>query len=127
MDPIKETQKKYGTRAMALAIVVAMGLIVVGAKAAGKGLVLGTLFSIINFVLIGSTLPWLMGREKRATLLVSFASRLIRYALLAVPLVLAIQFDQFDLITAVIGIFMVQLVILLDYFPLPLGQKRTSG
>jgi len=111
---------------MMAAIILAMGLIVMGEKTAGKGLVLGTLFSVINFVLLGRTLPRILGRAKRTTLLISLGSRLFRYALLAIPLILAIKLDLFNLATVLIGIFMVQLMILLDYLPLQVGQKRTS-
>jgi predicted lysophospholipase L1 biosynthesis ABC-type transport system permease subunit len=127
MEAIKQTQKKYGTRAMTLAIVLALGLIIMGEKAAGKGLVLGALFSVINFVLIGSTLPQTVGREKRTAIFISFASLLLRYTLLAIPLILAIKLDQFNIITVIVGIFMIQLIILLDRLPIPLGQKRASS
>ena len=50
MASIRETQKRYGTRAMILAICVALIAIVFGYRPFGKGLVLGTLFSIINFI-----------------------------------------------------------------------------
>jgi len=124
MKTIRQTQKKYGTRAMAVAIILAMGLIIIGEKAAGKGLVLGALFSVINFVLIGQALPRTVGYGKRATIFISLVSMILRYALLAVPLILAIKLDQFNLITVLIGIFMVQLMILLDHLPIPLGQNR---
>jgi hypothetical protein len=127
METINQTQKKYGGRAMTVAIILAMGLIVMGEKTAGKGLVLGTLFSVINFVLLGRTLPRILGRAKRATLLISLGSRLFRYALLTIPVILAIKLDLFNLAAVLIGIFMVQLMILLDYLPLQVGQKRTSS
>ena len=38
-------------------IILALAIIVTGQTALGKGLVLGTLFSVINFVLLGETLP----------------------------------------------------------------------
>ncbi|RTZ96397.1 MAG: hypothetical protein DSY90_10835 [Deltaproteobacteria bacterium] len=127
METIKQTQKKYGSRAMSLAIIVAMGLIVLGEKAAGKGLILGTLFSVVNFILIGATLPRTVGHKKRAAILISFVSLLLRYALLAIPIVLAIKLDQINIFTVIIGIFMIQLMILVDHLPLPLGQKRASS
>ena len=124
METIKQTQKKYGTRAMTVAIILAVGLIVIGEKAAGKGLVLGALFSVINFVLIGLTLPRTVGHGKRASIFISLASLLLRYTLLAIPLIMAIKLDQFNLITVLIGIFMIQLMILVDHLPIPLGQNR---
>ncbi len=109
---------------MTVAIILAVGLIVIGEKAAGKGLVLGALFSVINFVLIGLTLPRTVGHGKRASILISLVSLLLRYTLLAIPLILAIKLDPLNLITVLIGIFMIQLMILLDHLPIPLGQTR---
>ena len=115
MESINQTQKKYGSRAMILAIIAAFILILAGLKPVGKGLMLGTLFSVINFVLIGQTLPLRLSQTKRKTFILSLGSILFRYALLAVPLIVAIKFEQFDLPAAIFGIFMIQLVILADH------------
>ena len=45
----------------------------------------------------------------------SLFALLVRYVLLAVPLVLAVQSERFNLPATVVGIFMVQLVILLEH------------
>ena len=100
---------------MIIAIIAAFIFILAGLKPVGKGLVLGTIFSVINFVLIGQTLPLRLSQTKRKTFFLSLGSIFFRYALLAVPLILAIKFDQFDLPAAIFGIFMIQLVILADY------------
>ena len=115
MESVSQTQKKYGSRAMIIAIIAAFIFILAGLKPVGKGLVLGTIFSVINFVLIGQTLPLRLSQTKRKTFVLSLGSIFFRYALLAVPLILAIKFDQFDLPAAIFGIFMIQLVILADY------------
>jgi hypothetical protein len=115
MESVSQTQKKYGSRAMVAAIVVALILILAGLKPAGKGLVLGTIFSVINFVLIGHTIPLKISQTKRKTFFISLGSIFFRYALMAVPLIVAVKFEQFDLPAAVFGIFMIQLVILADY------------
>jgi hypothetical protein len=90
-------------------------LILAGLKPVGKGLVLGSIFSVINFVLIGQTLPMRLSQTRRKTFLLSLGSIVFRYALLAVPLIVAVKFEQFDLPAAIFGIFMIQLVILADY------------
>ena len=112
---------------MLMAIVLAVGLIFLGEKAAGKGLVLGALFSVINFVLIGQTLPQRLGHGKRAAMFISMGSLLLRYVLLAVPVILAIKLDQFSLITVLIGIFMVQVVILLEHLHLAFRRGHASS
>lgn len=112
---------------MFVAIVIAMVLIVMGEKAAGKGLVLGALFSVINFVLMGQTIPQALGRGKRASTLISLASLVLRYAILAIPLIAAVKFDQVSLTTVIIGLFAIQLVILWDHVHLSLTQKQASS
>jgi hypothetical protein len=113
---IRETQKKYCSLALVTAIIIGFFLIIAGQSSLGKGLILGTLFSSINFALMGEVLPHKVGKSRGKTYLISLGSIVSRYVLLAVPIVLGIKFpDRFDLITVIIGIFMVQLVILWDY------------
>ena len=83
MESVSQTQKKYGSRAMVVAIVVSFILILAGLKSVGKGLILGTIFSVINFVLIGQTLPLRLSQTKRKTFILSLGSIFFRYALLA--------------------------------------------
>jgi hypothetical protein len=86
-------------------------------KLVGKGLILGTLFSILNFVLMGETLPDRMDLSARKTFAKALGSILFRYALLAIPFVAAIKKpDMFNLFAVLIGVFMVQIMILLDHF-----------
>jgi hypothetical protein len=35
---------------------------------------------------------------------------------MAIPIVVAVKFDQFDLVAAIIGLFMIQYAILADHF-----------
>jgi len=114
MEAVRETQKKFGSRAMITAIALGFVLILVGFKPVGKGLVLGTIFSILNFVLIGELLPMQLDRSKRKTFLFSLSSILIRYVLLAIPLVVAFYYEQFNIGGVIAGLFMIQLVILTD-------------
>jgi hypothetical protein len=113
---IRETQKKYCSLSLVAAIIVGFFLIIAGQSTVGKGLILGTLFSSINFALMGEVLPHKVGKSRRKTYLISFGSIISRYVLLAIPIILGIKFPhRFNLIAVIIGIFMVQLVILLDY------------
>ncbi len=99
---------------MIVAIVIAFMLILIDLKPVAKGLVLGTIFSVINFVLIGQTLPMRLSKSKRGAFLISLTSIVFRYAILAIPLVVAVKFEQFELPAAILGIFMVQLTILAE-------------
>ena len=52
MNEIRQVQKQYCSQAMLLAIAASVVFLAIGAKPVSKGLLLGTLFSILNFILI---------------------------------------------------------------------------
>ena len=113
---IKATQKKYCSRALLTAIIFGLPFILGGYAPIGKGLILGSLFSIINFILIGETLPMKIGQGSPKKLFaISMGSIGVRFGLLAIPIVMAVKLDQFHLVATVIGIFMVQLAIVSDH------------
>ncbi len=116
MEAIRKTQKKYGSRAMALAVVIGLLFILLGYKPVGKGLVLGALFSVINFILIGQTLPSRLLRSKRKTFIFATGSIVGRYILLAIPIIVAVKFSDFELVSTIAGIFMIQFVIIGEQF-----------
>jgi hypothetical protein len=124
MESVKQTQKKYGSRAIWIAIAVGFVFFLAGYKPIGKGLVLGTIFSVINFVLIGQALPLRIGHTKGKTFFVSLGSIFCRYVLMAIPLVVAVKFEQIDLVGAVVGLFMIQFVILADHVFKLVSSKR---
>mmetsp|Transcript_18460 Transcript_18460/g.8608 ORF Transcript_18460/g.8608 Transcript_18460/m.8608 type:complete len:124 (-) Transcript_18460:989-1360(-) len=115
MGSIKQTQKKYCSKALITAIIIGFTLILIGFRAEGKGLVLGTIFSSVNFVLIGKLIPLQIGKSKRKNFLLSFVSIVFRYFILAIPLILAIKLEHFDMFYVVIGVFMVQIIILTEH------------
>ncbi len=116
MESVKETQKKYCSLAVVAAILIGLVMILAGQRPVGKGLILGTLFSVINFVLMGEALPLKMGKSRQKVFFFSLSSILFRYFLMAIPLFLAIKMDQFNLAASICGLFMVQLMILADNF-----------
>jgi len=122
MESTRQTQKKYGSRAITIAIIIGFALILAGLKPVGKGLVLGTIFSIINFIIMGETMALRIGKNQGKTYLLSLGSIIFRYLLLAVPLILAIKFEQFNIVATICGIFMIQLTILTD----PLWNRISS-
>jgi ATP synthase protein I len=114
MESIRQTQKKYCSRAITAAIFAGFVFILAGQEPIGKGLILGTIFSIINFIVMGEMLPLKIGKSKNKAFFFSLASIFSRYILLAIPLLIAVKFDQYNLISVVIGIFMVQFFILAE-------------
>ena len=116
MESVKQTQKKYCSRAMWMAIIIGLCFFLAGQKPVGKGLVLSAIFSIVNFILIGQTLPLRLGRSKRKTFFLSLGSIFFRYVLMALPIIVAVKFEQFNLVAAIVGLFMIQFVIFADHF-----------
>ncbi|RJP79074.1 MAG: hypothetical protein C4522_11165 [Desulfobacteraceae bacterium] len=115
MEGIRQTQKKYGSAALSFAIITGFIFYLVGLVPICKGLILGTLFSILNFVLMGETLPMRIDRSKRSVFVIALGSIFFRYLLMAIPIVMAIRYEQYDLFAVIIGIFMVQLMLLADH------------
>ncbi|MBL7180591.1 MAG: ATP synthase subunit I [Pseudomonadota bacterium] len=115
METLRQIQKKYCTRAMTAAIFAGFLLILIDQKPIGKGLILGTVFSIANFILIGQTLPLRLGQSKGKTFLFSLGSIFFRYFIIAVPLIMAIKLEQYNLFSTIFGIFLIQFFILADH------------
>jgi len=112
MTQVKQIQKEYCSQAMLLAISIALIFLMLGAKPIAKGLILGTLFSIVNFMLIAQAMVMQLNKNRGKTIMVCLGSIWVRYMLLAVPLIIAIRFAAFNFFAVATGIFMVQLVIL---------------
>jgi len=115
MEAVRQTQKKYCSGAITVAIFAGLLFIQSGQEPVGKGLILGTIFSIVNFIIMGETLPYRIGKSKRKTFLLALGSIYGRYIILAIPLIMAIKFEQFNLFAVIIGIFMIQLFIIADH------------
>ena len=124
---IRTIQKKYCSRALMVSILLGTVFLVMDDKAVCKGLILGTLFSILNFILIGETLPARIQQKWAKRVLLSPGSISFRYLLLSVPVVLAIKSDSFNLISTVGGIMSVQLMILTDHLVSYFGMRKTTG
>jgi hypothetical protein len=115
METANQVQKKYSSIALTFSIGVALLFILMGHKPVGKGLLLGAIFSVINFILMGKSIALNFGRSKAKTISFSMGSILIRYLLLAIPLIAAVKYEQFNLVATILGIFMIQLVILAEH------------
>ena len=114
MEAVREVRKKYCPPALFFAIIIAMVLIFTGHRDMARGLVLGTLFSIINFVLMGLSVQMKLRKSRRASSIISLLLVLARFGILAVPLIIAIYHDRYHILTTIIGLFMVQAVIVAD-------------
>jgi ABC-type Na+ efflux pump permease subunit len=111
---LQQVRKQYCSLALAIAICAGALLIFSGYRALGKGLILGSVFSVLNFILMAAFLPLLAGQTRKSASLISLSSILFRFALLAVPLIGSLHSEQFAVSTAAAGLFMVQVAILGD-------------
>ncbi len=112
MNEVRQIQKDYCSQAMLLAIGTALFFLAMGARSISKGLILGTLFSIINFILMARGLPLQLNKSRGKTFLACLGSIWVRYILLALPLIVAAKFQVINFFATAVGILMVQLVIL---------------
>jgi len=124
MEAIKHLQRRYCGGALAAAILIGLGVYLAGWPALTRGLVLGSLFSALNFALLGHTVTQKLTREQRPGTLLALAAQLGRYLLWAVPVVIAVKLPAVDLPATVAGVFMVPVCIVLDsLFNLVRGKK----
>ena len=112
MKASKQLQKKTIQQALWLSVVVGLVFILAGHKPVGKGLILGAFFSVLNFIVMAKSIVLTFGRSKRQLFSISLISILARYILLAIPLIAAVKFEQFNLAAVIVGVFMIQIVIL---------------
>ena len=122
--PIQKTLQRYCSLSLGFATVAGAIMIFAGFRPLGKGLILGAVFSVVNFLLMASALPMSIKPGRRKPFLFSLGSIYLRYALMAVPLVMAFKQESFAVSTVAVGLFMVQLTILGDQL---WGRLRNSA
>lgn len=111
---------------MLAAIFVGLVFILMGQNAVAKGLILGTFFSIINFILMGEAIPLKAGKSRGKSFFFSLGSIFFRFTLMAIPLIIAIKSVKFHLFAVIGGIFMVQIIILADHIVQSLLSTRSN-
>lgn len=115
---------------MLMAICVAFIFILLGYKAIGKGFLLASIFSVINFVLMAQFSPFKLGKTRFKASSMALFSIILRYAVLSVPLIISIKMSSLNFFAAVAGLFAIQLVMVVDQVILkrfPLMRKVKQG
>lgn len=112
---VSRFQKRIIGKALLAFIVIAVILLFAGERALAKGLILGTVFSVLNFLLMGIWGPSLLGTSQARARMTGFASIISRYIVLAVPLVVAVKSSSFSFPAVAVGLFAVQIVIIADH------------
>ena len=123
MEQVNELRRRYCPRALALAVIAGAVLIILDMKPIGKGIILGTLFSILNFLIMSQALPMAVIQGKKGSMLRSLGSVMVRYLLMAAALFVGIRYDAYDFFAVAGGLFAVQLVILADHMLQALQKK----
>lgn len=112
---LSQIQRRLCYLAITSALVVAVFFLLFHEKAIAKGLLLGTCFSIINFLLLGKSIPMTLGQSRSKARFIGLTSILFRFVILAIPMIVAIKSTSFNFVAVVVGIFSVQVVTLVDY------------
>ena len=124
-NDLQITPRKICTWSITYATAVAVICLLLHQTAIAKGLIIGAIFSVINFVLLGQTLPMTLFRSRAKAGMIGFSSILGRYVLLAIPLIIGMKSASFNFVAVVVGIFAVQITTLLSYFAIrPLLRGR---
>lgn len=113
--PVRKTLQRYCSLTLIIAVTIGGMMIFLGLRPIGKGLILGAVFSVINFILMATALPTRIGLGRSKSFFFSVGSIYLRFALMAVPLVISLKQDLFAVSTVAVGLFMVQLTILGDH------------
>lgn len=113
MEVIRSLQQRYGVGALSAGAVLGTAAYLAGYPAVARGLVLGSLFSVLNFLLMGNALGRKLLAGSAEGLFLAVATRAGRYLLWAVPPVLAVKLPFLDLTATIAGMFMVPLLIVL--------------
>ena len=113
-SPYLRIQKRTITFVLTLAVVLGGVLLLLGYHSLAKGLILGSLFSSLNFFLMAVFLPLHIGQGRSRVVFISLTSICLRLALLAIPLIVAVNHSQFAISSTIVGLVMVQIVIIVD-------------
>ena len=124
MEAIRHLQKRYCGGALSLAIVVSLATYLAGWPGVTRGLLLGALFSALNFALLGQTMTQKLSGAHRRNTVIALGAQLGRYLLWGVPVVVAVKLPSVDLPATIAGLFTVPIFIIADsVFNLFRGNK----
>ncbi|MCB2169311.1 MAG: ATP synthase subunit I [Deltaproteobacteria bacterium] len=124
MESIRHLQRRYCGGALTVAVVLSAGCCLAGWPAMTRGLIIGSLFSALNFALLGKTMMRKLTAPRRGGGLITLVAQLGRYLLWAVPVVIAVKLPPVDLPATIAGLFMVPICIVTDsVFSVVRGRK----
>jgi hypothetical protein len=107
-------QRRVARQTFTLFVVAGLILFAMGYEPVARGLVLGSLFSVLNFMLMAHLLPYQVGYKRRGATMFAGLSILVRMGMMAVPLVVALKYEAFHWIAAAVGLFAIPVGIFID-------------
>ena len=116
MEQLNTFKKVITFQILVLAGLVAMVGLLFGYPAVAKGFVLGSLFSLLNFLVMARGTARRLGQSRGRATASSGANLVVRLALMAAPLYLAITMPQFNIVATAAGLFNLQLSIVIYGF-----------
>ena len=115
--PQKAFVKDVIRKTLLLAVALSLILVGLGYTTWAKGFALGSLASVLNFFMMASFLPRLLGVKRGRAEALSLFSIIIRFAVMGAALAVSISFPQtFSIYTCVPGLFAVQVCLVVNHF-----------
>lgn len=109
-------QRRTARRVFSSVVMLCFVIYFFGYLQIAKGLVLGALFSVLNFTVMAQLLPFQLGvggRRRIATSL-AFLSILLRFVLMAIPLFIGLRFSDFNFWAVAVGLLAVPIAIMTE-------------
>jgi len=113
MEQLGSFKKTIVFQILVTAVLVSAAAVFLGFVSVAKGFALGSIFSLVNFLIMVQQAPKRLGKKTGRAGWENFMGLLLRMIILGLPLFLAIRFPAFNLIATVVGIFNLQLSIFL--------------
>ncbi len=107
-------QRRISKRAFGSAVICGLIVFFMGYRSVARGLILGGLFSVINFSVMAYILPHQVGYQRKRATVVACASLFGRLLLLAVPIAVGFYSERFNMVATIIGLFTIPLFLLVD-------------
>jgi hypothetical protein len=131
MQEFQIFKKRIVLQILITAAAVAVGGLLVGRPPIAKGFVLGSLFSVANFLMMARhAVKGLGDSQGRATARRLFSLGL-RMGILALPIYLAFRIPEIDLLFTILGVFNLQVSIILHGLVIerlkPAGDSAAQG
>lgn len=113
MNQLVSFRKIIAYEILVLAGLVGVTALLLGYESVAKGFVLGSLFSLFNFLIMFRHAPNVLGKSRKAATASSGFSLIVRLGLLAIPIYLGIRYSEFHLIWTLLGVFNLQFSIII--------------